>query len=74
MAPVVDGISFSMQRGEFVGLVGESGSGKSITARSLIQLLPTDAEADGAVRIDGEDVLGLNEKRTAGRCARRRWR
>ena len=62
MAPVVDGISFSMQRGEFVGLVGESGSGKSITARSLIQLLPTDAEADGTVRIDGEDVLGLNEK------------
>jgi peptide/nickel transport system ATP-binding protein len=62
MAPVVDGISFSMQRGEFLGLVGESGSGKSITARSLIQLLPTDAEAGGTVRIDGEDVLGLNEK------------
>jgi oligopeptide/dipeptide ABC transporter ATP-binding protein len=60
VASVVDRISFAIEPGECIGLVGESGSGKSITARSLIRLLPDGAEQSGSVRIDGRDVLSLS--------------
>ena len=36
----VDGVSFSLKRGETLGIVGESGCGKSVTARSILRLLP----------------------------------
>jgi oligopeptide/dipeptide ABC transporter ATP-binding protein len=62
MAPVVDRISFEIGRGEFVGLVGESGSGKSITARSLLRLLPKGADQLGAVHFDDLDVLALSDR------------
>ena len=62
LAPVVAGIDFEVGRGEFVGLVGESGSGKSITARSLIRLLPKGAETEGSVQLDELDVLGLSDR------------
>lgn len=48
----VDGVSFSVRRGEALGIVGESGSGKSLTLRSIIGLLPAGAQADGAFRFD----------------------
>ena len=44
---VVDGVSFSLERGEILGLVGESGSGKTMTALSLIRLLPAAAQITG---------------------------
>jgi peptide/nickel transport system ATP-binding protein len=54
---LLDGISLSVAEGETVGLVGESGSGKSLTARSVLGLLPARAAAGGSVRLDGQEVL-----------------
>jgi len=55
----VDGVSFSIKRGEVLGLVGESGCGKSLTALSLMRLLPKGGARTikGEVRLDGEDIL-----------------
>ena len=56
----VDGVSFQVRRGEILGLVGESGCGKSMTALSLMRLLPPAAEvARGEVRFEGRDLLAL---------------
>jgi peptide/nickel transport system ATP-binding protein len=60
LLPVVRGLDFGLERGEVLGLVGESGSGKSMTARSIIRLLPPGARLSGRVEFDGVDVLGLN--------------
>lgn len=56
---VVDGVSFSLRRGEVLGLVGESGSGKSVTALSLMRLLPQPAArtVQGEILLDGENLL-----------------
>ena len=55
-AKVLDGVSFSVERGEVFGLVGESGCGKTTLGRTLMGLYPADG---GSVRFDGEEVLGL---------------
>jgi peptide/nickel transport system ATP-binding protein len=57
-APVVEDLSFAVDRGETVGLVGESGSGKSQTALALMGLLPPHALVEGSVRFDGSELLG----------------
>ena len=58
----VDGISFELRKGECFALVGESGCGKSMTALSLMRLLPEAGRiADGRVLLDGIDLLGLPE-------------
>jgi peptide/nickel transport system ATP-binding protein len=59
----VDGVSFSLRPGERFGLVGESGSGKSTIALSLLRLIkPPGRIEDGAVTLDGIDLLDLDEE------------
>ncbi|WP_137826871.1 ABC transporter ATP-binding protein [Brevibacterium sp. 2SA] len=66
-APVVDGVSLTMAPGERVGLIGESGSGKSLTALSIMGLLPEELSAAGSVTLAGFDgnVLEASERRLA---------
>ncbi len=67
----VDGVSFSVDAAESVGLVGESGSGKSQTALAVLGLLPATAEVDGSIRFGGEEILGAAEATLDGIRARR---
>jgi ABC-type glutathione transport system ATPase component len=60
---VVDDVSFTIQRGETLGLVGESGSGKSTVARMLLRLIEPTA---GSVRFADEDVLAANPRHLRG--------
>ena len=57
----VDGLSFSIETGEAVGLVGESGAGKSQAALALLGLLPTSADVTGSIRLDGAELVGAPE-------------
>jgi len=61
-ADAVRNVSFSLEKGETLGIVGESGCGKSITALSLIGLLPEGAKTSGEVRMDGSNLLALSER------------
>ena len=62
--PAVKGISFSMGRGETMALVGESGSGKSVTALSILQLLPYPraTHPSGSITFDGTEMVGADER------------
>src|SRR6188474_1232192 len=63
-APAIDGMDLTVGRGEIVALVGESGSGKSLTALTVMGLLPPGAEVVGGdVALDGEDLLSVSRKR-----------
>jgi microcin C transport system ATP-binding protein len=61
---VVDRVSFSLQRGQTLALVGESGSGKSVTAQSIVRLLPYPAASHpgGEIFFDGRDVLKMSDR------------
>ncbi|MFP8874108.1 MAG: ABC transporter ATP-binding protein, partial [Myxococcota bacterium] len=58
---VVDGIDLEIQSGEVLALVGESGCGKSVTALSILRLVPPPGRIEGgSVRLDGRDLLELS--------------
>jgi microcin C transport system ATP-binding protein len=65
---VVDRVSFSLNRGETLALVGESGSGKSVTAQSIVRLLPYPAASHpgGEILFDGRDVLRMSDRELRG--------
>jgi peptide/nickel transport system ATP-binding protein len=59
----VDGISFAVEAGETVAIVGESGCGKSVTANSILRLVPQPpGRIGGAIRFQGRDLLKLSER------------
>ncbi|TQM09263.1 dipeptide ABC transporter ATP-binding protein [Pseudonocardia kunmingensis] len=57
--PAVRGVRLAVARGRVLALVGESGSGKSVTAMSVLGLLPRNARTSGRVSVGGTDVVGL---------------
>ncbi len=62
LVKAVDGISFSIDKGEILGIVGESGAGKSITGFSLINLIDSPGEiVEGKILFDGVDLTRLDE-------------
>jgi peptide/nickel transport system ATP-binding protein len=61
-AEAIRGVSFTLARGETLGLVGESGCGKSITALALMALLPDSAVVGGSIRFDGRELVGLSDR------------
>jgi peptide/nickel transport system ATP-binding protein len=64
----VDGVSYRLRAGQTLGVVGESGCGKSVTALSIMRLVPTPPGryASGAIRYRGADLLQLSEKQMRG--------
>ena len=59
----VRGVSFSVGKGEILGIVGESGSGKSVTSMSILRLLADTARIkDGSILFEGEDLTKLSKK------------
>ena len=60
--PILHGLDFSVDQGQVLGIIGESGSGKSMTALSIMGLLPAGAAATGQIELDGVDLLAKSER------------
>ena len=61
LSKAVDGLNLEIAHGETLGLVGESGSGKSVTALSILRLLPSPpAEIQGSIQFEGSEILDLD--------------
>lgn len=62
----VNGVDFTLDRGEVLCILGESGSGKSVTMRALMRLLPAGrTEISGRISLDGQDILALDYRQMA---------
>ena len=62
VAKVLNGVSFEVNDGEIFGLVGETGCGKSVTALSVLRLLPSNAQISGQIIFKGENLLEKSEE------------
>ena len=60
--PLVKGLSLQLEAGRIHGLAGESGSGKTLTAMSVLGLLPRHARTGGSIRLGGTEMLGLRRR------------
>ena len=60
---VVNNLSFDLAAGDRLGVIGESGSGKTMIALAIIGLLPDSASFSGSIRLGGEELLSLSDKR-----------
>jgi peptide/nickel transport system ATP-binding protein len=71
----VNGVSFTLSKGEVLGILGESGSGKSVTLRALMRLLPAaKTRLSGRIQIAGHDMMALGTADIARlRGPRSRW-
>ncbi|MHA7773531.1 ABC transporter ATP-binding protein [Roseibium sp. M-1] len=65
-ATILDDVSMVVAPGRILGVIGESGSGKSITAFSVLQLLPGGARCSGRITLSGKDILSLSEAELCG--------
>ena len=61
-APAVRDMSFTLERGDTLGLIGESGCGKSMTALALMGLAPDNATVSGSLTLDGQQLVGLHDR------------
>ncbi|MFM9282350.1 ABC transporter ATP-binding protein [Paenibacillus jiagnxiensis] len=59
---VVDGVDFSIRKGETLGVVGESGCGKSVTSLSIMRLLSVNGSAEGQILFKDKNLLSISEK------------
>jgi oligopeptide/dipeptide ABC transporter ATP-binding protein len=58
--PAIEDVSFTLEKGEVLGIVGESGCGKSVTSLSVMQLLAANGKIqEGSIRFDGRELVGL---------------
>jgi peptide/nickel transport system ATP-binding protein len=61
-APAVRDMSFTLERGDTLGLIGESGCGKSMTALALMGLAPDNATVSGSLKLEGRELIGLPDR------------
>jgi peptide/nickel transport system ATP-binding protein len=66
LTPAVNGVSFDIPENSTLALVGESGSGKSVTAMSILNLLPDNAQRSGAILYQGRDLLKASRPELRG--------
>lgn len=60
--PALEDITFKVDENSVVGVVGESGSGKSLTAHSILGILPTNTEVSGSIRLENDELINKSQK------------
>ena len=74
--PAVDGVGFSIEAGQTLAIVGESGCGKSVTALSIMGLVPNPPGhiRGGSIRFEGRELIGCFGSASCKTCAATAWR